>query len=145
MFLADTAIGNFVLIAGQVGFINSDDHQYNVVGKTMWHSGRGDKFNITIEDDVWIGHGATILSPAHLGKGSIIAAGSVVRGRVERYSIVAGVPARLVKMRFSPEQIREHERLLDIRLAGQTPSGASRDEGVEDCRVAERREEQIDC
>jgi len=109
------------MIADQVGLLNSDDHRYDVVGKPMWESGRGDKFQIVIEDDVWIGHGAIVLSPAHIGRGSIIAAGSVVKGKVERYSIVAGVPSRLVKMRFSPEQIQEHERLLGIRSLGDVP------------------------
>ena len=59
------------------------------------------------------------MSPADIGRGSIVAAGSVVKGRVEPYSIVAGVPARTVRMRFTPEQIREHERLLAV--AGKSP------------------------
>ncbi len=120
LFFADTTIGNYVMIADFVAFLNSDDHEFNVVGKVMWESGRGDKFDIVIEDDVWIGHGSIILSPARIGQGSIIAAGSVVKGKVERYSIVAGVPAQVVKTRFTPEQIQEHERRLGIRAGGET-------------------------
>jgi acetyltransferase-like isoleucine patch superfamily enzyme len=112
VFLCDIEIGNKVLIAADVAFLNSDDHRYDIVGKTMWDSGRGDQFRITIEDDIWIGHGAIILAPAYIGRGSIIAAGSVVNKDVPRYSIVAGVPAKVVKMRFSPEQVAEHEEIL---------------------------------
>jgi len=112
MFLCDIDIGNKVLIASDVALLNSDDHRYDIVGKTIWDSGRGDKYKLIIEDDVWIGHGAIILSPATIGRGSIVAAGSVVNQDFPRYSIMAGVPARVVKMRFSPEQITEHEKIL---------------------------------
>jgi acetyltransferase-like isoleucine patch superfamily enzyme len=111
-FLSDVEIGNKVMIAGNAAFLSSDDHNYDIVGKAMWDSGRGDKFKIVIEDDVWIGHGAILLAPVQVGRGSIIAAGSVVKSDVPRYAIVAGVPAKLVKMRFTPEQIVEHEALL---------------------------------
>lgn len=54
---------------------------------------------IVIEDDVWIGARVTILDGAHIGRGSVIAAGSVVRGRHEPLSILAGTPARLIRKR----------------------------------------------
>lgn len=54
---------------------------------------------IIIEDDVWIGCNSVILPGVKLGKGSIIAAGSVVAKSVERYSIVAGNPAKVIKER----------------------------------------------
>jgi len=78
----------------------------------MWQSGRGDKFKIVIEDDVWIGHGSIILTPARIGRGAVVAAGSVVTKDVPSYAIVAGVPARVIKMRFTPEEIVKHEYLL---------------------------------
>jgi acetyltransferase-like isoleucine patch superfamily enzyme len=112
LFLCDTIIGDKVLIAAHVAFLNSDDHNYNVIGKAMWDSGRGDKFKIVVEDDVWIGHGAIILSPVKIGRGSIVAAGSVVNRDIIPYSIVGGTPAKLLKMRFTPQEIYEHEALL---------------------------------
>ena len=115
IFLADTEIGNQVMIACNVAFLNSDDHRYDVVGKAMWDSGRGDNFKILVEDDVWIGHGAIILSPAQIGRGAIVAAGSVVVKDVPRYAILGGNPARVIKMRFTPEQIEEHECSLYAR------------------------------
>jgi len=112
LFLTDTEIGNKVFIASNSAFLNSDDHRYDVVGKTMWDSGRGDKYKIVVEDDVWIGHGAIVLSPVSIGRGAIVAAGSVVTKDVLPYSIVGGNPASLIKMRFTPEQILDHENIL---------------------------------
>lgn len=59
-----------------------------------------------IGNDVWIGTGAMILDGVHIGDGAVIAAGAVVTKDVEPYSIVGGVPARLIKKRFSDEQIK---------------------------------------
>lgn len=112
LFQADTTIGNHVMIASHVAFLNSDDHRLDVIGRTMWDAGRGDKYRIVVEDDVWIGHGAIVLSPATIGRGAVVAAGSVVTRRVAPYAIVGGNPATFLRMRFSKEQIAEHERLL---------------------------------
>ena len=54
---------------------------------------------IIIEDDVWIGYGVIILPGVRLGRGSIIAAGSVVTKNVDRFTIVGGVPATFIKRR----------------------------------------------
>lgn len=54
---------------------------------------------IVIEDDVWIGARVTILPGCHIHKGSVIAAGAVVTQDVAPFSIVGGVPARVLKKR----------------------------------------------
>jgi len=64
-----------------------------------------------IGNDVWIGAGANIVSGIAIGDGSVIGAGSVVTHDVEPYSIVAGVPAREIKKRFSKEIIDMLERI----------------------------------
>jgi hypothetical protein len=71
--------------------------------------GKGD---IRIGNDVWIGLRVTILSGVTIGDGAVVAAGAVVAHDVPPYSIVAGVPARVVRKRFRDDQI---ERLLEIR------------------------------
>lgn len=61
--------------------------------------------------DVWIGHGALILPGARIGSGAIIGAGAVVAGVVPPYAVVAGNPARVIRMRFSADEV---ERLLAL-------------------------------
>lgn len=68
-----------------------------------------EKSDIIIEDDVWIGTNSVILPGVKLGRGSIVGAGSVITKDVERYSIVGGVPAKKIKMRFTEETIEELE------------------------------------
>ena len=106
------SVGNKVLIADNVAFVNSDDHRHDIVGRAMWDSGRGANGAILIEDDVWIGHGAIILAPARVGRGAIVGAGSVVAADVPKYAIVGGVPARMLRMRFTAQEIETHERTL---------------------------------
>ncbi len=57
------------------------------------------KKGIKIGDNVWIGAGCTILDGVEIGTGSVVAAGSVVTKSVESYTIVAGVPAKVIKKR----------------------------------------------
>lgn len=112
IFLCDVEVGNKVLVAGHVAFLNSDDHRFDVVGRAMWDSGRGDKGKIVVEDDVWIGHGAIILTPSRLGRGSVVAAGAVVVNDVPPYAIVGGVPAGVLRFRWDIETITLHESKL---------------------------------
>lgn len=113
----DIKIGNNVLIGPACGLVGADAHTYSIVGKTMWDNPRGDSRKIVIEDDVWIGYGSIILSGVIIGRGAIVGAGSVVVKPIEPYSIVAGVPARLIKMRFTQEEIIQHElKLMQDKL-----------------------------
>lgn len=52
---------------------------------------------ITVEDDVWIGAGAVITDGVHIGQGAVVAAGAVVTKDVPAHTVVAGVPARVIK------------------------------------------------
>ncbi len=74
--------------------------------KALIKSGR-----IEIGHDVWIGHNAILVGNFRVGNGAIIAAGAVVTTDVPPYSIVAGIPARVIKYRFSEERIAEAEAL----------------------------------
>lgn len=67
---------------------------------------------VVIEDDVWVGANVTILKGVTIGRGSVVAAGAVVTRSCHPYSIIGGVPAKVLKMRFTPEEIEEHERRL---------------------------------
>ena len=90
-------IGNDVLIAGGCMII-PNSHNFNDINKPIALQGNTSK-GIIIEDDVWIGHGCSILDGVTIKKGAIIGAGSVVRKDVESYSIVAGIPAKIVGKR----------------------------------------------
>lgn len=61
---------------------------------------------VVIGHDVWIGHGAIVMPGVSIGHGAVIGAGAVVTKNVEPYAIVAGVPAKRIKWRFS-KSIRE--------------------------------------
>lgn len=113
IFQADIEIGNKVLIAQNVALIGSDDHRIDVVGKAIWDSGRADSRKIIIEDDVWIGYGAIVLSGSRICRGAVVGAGSVVAGVVDPYSIVVPTKARMLRMRFDEEDRTRHESLLD--------------------------------
>ena len=66
---------------------------------------------VTIGHDVWIGHGATVLPGVSIGNGAVIGAGAVVSRDVEPYTIVGGVPARLIKERFTRDIGQAMDRL----------------------------------
>lgn len=66
---------------------------------------------ITIGNDVWIGARALLLPSIHIGNGAIVAAGAVVTRDVPDYAIVGGVPARVIRYRFSPDEIAVLNRI----------------------------------
>lgn len=68
--------------------------------------------DIIVEEDVWIGCRVTILSGVVIGRGCTIAAGAVVSKSTPPYSIVGGVPAKVIKMSKTIDDIVEHEKKL---------------------------------
>lgn len=119
--VCDGEIGRNVMLANNVGLIGRYDHDFRVIGKSIRHSpwvgdpgyrGAGSELKLFIGDDVWIGYGAIVLSGVTVSRGAVIAAGSVVTRNVNPYAIVAGNPARQISMRFSPDEVIQHERLL---------------------------------
>lgn len=71
----------------------------------------GSKGDITIGNDVWLGKNSIVLSGVSIGDGAVVAAGAVVTSDVSPYAIVGGVPAKLLRLRFSAEQIEELMRI----------------------------------
>jgi len=84
-------IGNNVLIGDDVSIHDFDGH-------TIEREGYNSSEPIIIEDNVWIGKRAIILKGVHIGEGAIVAAGAVVSKNVPTGSIVAGVPAKVIKV-----------------------------------------------
>lgn len=117
---APCVIGRKVLF-GPKPTIITGNHRSDLVGKYITDITVADKYvngqnaydaPVVIEDDVWVGANVTILCGVTIGRGSVIAAGAVVTKSCAPYSIIGGVPAKLIRMRFTEEQIKEHERLL---------------------------------
>lgn len=113
---AGLRIGSFCSIAKGVEFLLSGEHALNTVSTFPFKavfSGNvpfsvreaHDKGNIIVDDDVWIGAGAIICSGVHIGQGAVIAAGAVVTRDVEPYAVVGGVPAAVIRKRFSDKMI----------------------------------------
>ena len=88
-------IGNNVLVGPNV-VLRTANHNYENKDNLIINQGHnfGD---ITVRDNVWIGSNCTILSNVTIGTGSVIAAGSVVNKDVLPYTLVGGVPAKLIK------------------------------------------------
>lgn len=65
--------------------------------------------DVIIEEDVWTGTNVVILKGVTIGRGSVVAAGAVVNKSCPPYSILGGVPAKVLKYRFTVDEFIEHE------------------------------------
>ena len=115
-------LGNNVLIGGDSKFI-SGNHKIDVPGLYMsevtddYKNDEYSKYDrdIIIDDDVMFGVNCLVLSGVHVGTGSFIGAGSIVNKDIPPYSIAVGVPAKVIKKRFSDEQLEKHIQILKER------------------------------
>lgn len=109
---ASLTIGNKVIF-GPHPTIITGDHRIDVIGKYIIDSHEKLPENdvpVIIEDDVWTGANITILKGVTIGRGSVIAAGAVVNKSCPPYSIIGGVPAKILKFRFTIDEVIEHEK-----------------------------------
>ncbi len=115
-FISSISIGDKVMFGPNV-IIRGGNHSTHIVGKFMADYRTADKLPeddqpVVIENDVWVGTGAIILKGVRIGRGAIVAAGAVVTRDVPPYSIAGGVPARVIRFRWSNDEILRHEELL---------------------------------
>jgi len=110
-------IGKFCSIASGAKFLfNGGNHKGKSFGNypftifnDLWEhtlpveSSWDNKGDITIGNDVWIGYEAVIMAGVHIGNGARIGTRAVVTRDVNPYEVVGGVPAKLIKERFTPE------------------------------------------
>lgn len=117
----DGQIGDGVLISSFVGIVGRKDHDMRFLGSHIvdapWvyeDDGKlaSAKDAIQVEDDVWVGFGATLLSGIRVGRGAVVGAAAVVTKDVPSYAIVVGNPAAVVGFRFTEEEVVKHEALL---------------------------------
>ena len=124
---AKLVVGKFCSIAGNVKIYLGGNHRTDWVTTYPFGTVYKDKFNlfnvdehghpatkgnVIIGNDVWIGDNVTIMSGVTIGDGVVIANNSHVVKNIEPYSIIGGNPAKLIKYRFTLEQI---EKLLQIK------------------------------
>jgi len=103
--------GKYVMFGPEVAIIGAD-HRFEQAGVPMIFGGRPDQPDTVIGDDVWLGTRAIVIAGTVIGRGSIVAAGSVVTQDVPEYSIVGGVPARVIRSRFDDSEIQTHDEML---------------------------------
>ena len=117
-------IGAYTMLASQVAIVG-DDHRIDLPGTPMVFAGRPERRPTIIEDDVWIGHGAILMTGVRIGRGAIVAAGAVVAADVPPYALVGGVPARKIRDRFAREdELRaQREREQEYALSACLPVG----------------------
>lgn len=113
---AELRIGNNVIF-GPKPTIITGDHRIDLIGKHIINITDEEKLPdqdlpVIIEDGVWCGANITILKGVTIGRGSVVAAGAVVTKSCPPYSIIGGIPAKVIRMRFTEEEIERHERLL---------------------------------
>ena len=107
-------IGSYCSIAENVTFLLNSEHKYKNISTFPFKAFVFNQFtdpcskgDIFIEDDVWIGYNSTILSGVRVKRGAIIGAHSLVVSDVPAYAIVGGVPAKVIKYRFSDKIIKQ--------------------------------------
>jgi acetyltransferase-like isoleucine patch superfamily enzyme len=98
VFIQGAIIGSNVMIAPNVSILTKG-HAFDDTEIPMVKQGNTNELIPLIEDDVWIGRNAIIMPGITIGKGSIIGAGAVVTKDVKPFSIVGGVPAKLLRNR----------------------------------------------
>ena len=97
-------IGNGVRIAARVSIL-SLDHEFKDANTPIYQQSLVPG-KIVIEDDVWIGINVVILKNVRIGQGAVVSAGAVVTKDVPPYSVVAGVPAKIISWRKEPDAER---------------------------------------
>tara|TARA_B100000401_G_scaffold438442_1_gene387170 strand:- start:13784 stop:14305 length:522 start_codon:yes stop_codon:yes gene_type:complete len=118
-------VGNFCSIANNCNIYLGGNHRtdwvstypFGHIHKNIFNSFNGDghpstKGDVVIGNDVWIGGNVTIMSGVTIGDGVVIAHNSHVVKNAEPYSIIGGNPAKLIRKRFTKEQI---DKLLEIK------------------------------
>lgn len=108
------AIGAYTMLGPGVKVVGND-HIFDVTGKPTIFSGRPPFRPTRIGADAWIGANAVVMAGVCIGDGAIVGAGAVVTHDVAPFTIVGGVPAKLIRSRF-PDCYAEQQHAEFLRL-----------------------------
>ena len=92
-------IGRDVIIGPQCYLVGGSNYNTDDLSTPIWKQGIKPDGGSTLEDNVWLGAGVTVVGGVRIGSGSIVAAGAVVTKDIDSMSISGGVPARLLRKR----------------------------------------------
>lgn len=124
--IANTSVGKFANIASAVRIGATDHpldratlHHFMYRSSHYWDDAEDDEAwfaqrrarRTRIGHDTWIGHGAQVKPEVTVGDGAVVASGAVVTKDVPAYAVVAGVPARVIRLRQPPETAERLQRL----------------------------------
>ncbi len=113
----NVTVGNYTMIGNDCYFFSRNErHQYSYNKKIVYTTNIDqneveDKGMITIGHDCWLGKGVWVLNGISIGDGAVIGARTMVTKDVPAYAVVVGNPGKIIKYRFSPEQIEQLERI----------------------------------
>ncbi len=113
---AKVIVGDHVMTGPNVTIITGS-HRTDLIGRFLKSVKDAEKLpendkDVIFEGDNWIGANVTILKGVTIGEGAIVGSGSVVTKDVPPYSIGGGVPFKVIKMRFTEEEIEKHRKIL---------------------------------
>ncbi len=120
---ANLNVGKYCSIANDVEILLGGNHRVDWVSSYPFPAFRQWKSNtpladcctsngsVLIANDVWLGRGCVILSGVTIGNGAVVGANSLVASNIPDYAIVGGNPAKIIRMRFSEDQINKLNRI----------------------------------
>lgn len=131
-YVAQATIGNYCTIGARtainpfghpIGWLSAHEFPwhanafnwipaYKKFKRLPWSLAPGAQSQVTLGNDIWMGHNANVLGGVTIGDGAVIGAGAVVTRNVPPYAIVGGVPAKIIRYRFSKPIIK---RLLAVK------------------------------
>ncbi|MBB3360523.1 acetyltransferase-like isoleucine patch superfamily enzyme [Novosphingobium sp. BK486] len=104
-------LGDLVMLSTGITIVGND-HGLDDVATCMRLAFRWEHKITVFEADSWIGHGVILRAGVRIGRGAVVAAGSVVTKDVAPFTIVGGNPARLIRKRFTTDEQQAYEAMV---------------------------------